>query len=103
MYFIKNQTHSNYKIEERVIKNLVMNNTKCVDENSKLKVIFYYQNKRTHNLVLKNNTAPPPPPLQQCNVVYQFQCPLPHSKAENYIGCTTTTLFTTSYYAQTEW
>ena len=90
--FYKNQTHSNYKIEERVIKNLVMNNTKCVDENSKQKVIFYYQNKRTHNLVLKNNTAPPPPPLQQCNVVYQFQCPLPHSKAENYIGCTTTTL-----------
>ena len=41
---------------------------------------------------MKNNMAPPPPAMQQSNVVYQFRCPLPHSKAETYIGCTTTSL-----------
>jgi len=32
--------------------------------------------------------APPPTTMQQTNVVYKFICPLPHSKAEEYIGLT---------------
>ena len=41
---------------------------------------------------MKHNLAPSPPTLQQHNVEYRFECPLPHSKAEVYVGYTTTTL-----------
>ena len=41
---------------------------------------------------MKNNMASPPATLQQTNVVYKFTCPFPHSKAEDYIGFTQTTL-----------
>ena len=90
--YYQSQTHYNYKTEERSIKTIVLNNTKCVDERNRLQIIFYYRNNKTHNLVMKNNMAPTPSALQQCNVIYKFQCPLPHSKAETYIGLTQTTL-----------
>ena len=90
--FYHNQTHSNYKIDERVLSNIIRNNTKCLDNNNKLKLIFYYRNKKTQNLVMKNNMASVPSELHQTNVVYKFHCPFPHSKAEEYIGLTQTTL-----------
>ena len=90
--YFQNQTHLNSKLDERIIKNIVNNNVKCVDENKKLRIVFYYKNIKTHSLVMKNNLAPKPPVLQQCNVVYKYTCPHPHSKAEEYIGLTQTTL-----------
>ena len=90
--FYQSQFHSNYKTEERVIKNIVHTNVKCVDENSKLNLIFYYKNKKSCNLVMKNNNAPPPSTPQKTNVVYKFTCPFPHREAEDYIGLTSTTL-----------
>ena len=47
--------HNNYKLEERIIKNIIMKNTKCIDENEKLQIIFYYRNRKTANLVIKNS------------------------------------------------
>ena len=41
---------------------------------------------------MKNNMAPPLSTLQKTNVVYLFECPLPHCQAETYIGLTQTTL-----------
>ena len=35
--------HSNYKLEERIIKDIVMRNIKCKNENNPLKIIFYYK------------------------------------------------------------
>ena len=90
--YFQNQTHLNSKLDERIIKDIVNNNVKCIDENKKLRIIFYYKNLKTHSLVMKNNLAPKPPVLQQSNVVYRFACPFPHSKAEEYIGFTQTTL-----------
>ena len=92
--FYKNQMHSNYKIEERVIKELVYNNTEEIDKGKKLKLIIYYNNKKTSNFIMKNNLQPPPKVIQQTNVVYSFKCPILQCQAkqpaETYIGMTQT-------------
>ena len=90
--YYQNQTHGQYKIDERIIKDIVSRNTSCTKSDQQLRIIFYYKNKKTHNLVMKNNLTPTLPTLQQRGLVYKFQCPLPHSKAVTYIGFTQTTL-----------
>ena len=47
--------NGNYKLEERIIKYIVMRNTKCKNDNDQLKIIFYYKNKKTANILIKNN------------------------------------------------
>ena len=86
------QTHNNYKLDEKVIEDIVKKNTKCTDENQKIQIIFYYKNRKSANYVMKNNLSPPPTTLQQTNVIYKFTCPLPHSQAVEYVGLTQTTL-----------
>ena len=87
--FYEAQTHSNYKIDERVLKDIVYRNTQVVDPNKKLNLIIYYKNIKTHNLVMKNNLSPPPTVLQQSNVIYQFECPLSHGNViPRYVGFT---------------
>ena len=92
--YYQSQMHSNYKIEERTLKRIIYNNTKCLQTNHKMNLVFYYKNKKTFNLIMKNNTSPPKTKLQQTNVIYKFQCPLPHSQAVNveYVGLTQTSL-----------
>ena len=90
--YYQSQTHLNYKVEERTILSIVLNNSQCVEPGKKLNIIFYYKNIKSANLVMKNNMAPPPSTLQQTNAVYLFQCSLPHSQAETYVGLTQTTL-----------
>ena len=70
--YCQSQTHPNYKTEERILSNIVHNNTKCTDSDKELKIIFYYKNKKTTNLVMKNNLMPPLQPLEQTNVIYKF-------------------------------
>ena len=90
--YYENQMHENYRLEERIIKNIVYDNTRCLHGESKLNLIFYYKNAKTSGLVMKNNMSPRPTMLQQSNVVYKFCCPLPHSQAVEYVGLTQTTL-----------
>ena len=90
--YYQGQTHKNYKLDERIIENIVKQNTKCIDPNNKLKLSFYYRNKKTSNYIMKNNMTPPPTTLQKTNVVYKFTCPLPHSQAVEYVGMTQTKL-----------
>ena len=91
--FYHNQMQTNYKLEERVIKDLLQRNIQCISPNDKLNIICYYKNKRTCNLVMRNNLAPKPPPLQQTGTVYKFECPLQHNIPQTYIGHSQTTLF----------
>ena len=90
--YYNSQMHRNYKVEERVIKNIVYSNTKTINPNDKLNVIFYYKNIKASNLAMKNNLTDRAPSLQQTGVVYCFTCPSPHCKADQYIGLTQTTL-----------
>ena len=90
--YYHNQMHSNYKIDERVLKEIIHNNVNCINQQDKINLIIYYKNKTTSNLIMKNNMSPPPPPLQQTHLIYEFQCPLSHPKVTSYIGYTQTRL-----------
>ena len=92
--FYKSQYHSNYKIEERIIKNIVKTNVKPTQTDSKVNIIFYYKNPKTCNLVIKNNLSPPVPQHLKTNVVYSFKCPFAHSNVYDYeyIGMTSVKL-----------
>ena len=99
--FYCNQMHRNHKIDEKVLKEIIASNVKSVDNNERVSLIFYYKNLKTFNLVMRNNTSTNPSPLCQTNVIYEFVCPLPHCKAEKYIGMTQTTVSRRlSYHAQ---
>ena len=94
-----NQMHINYKTEEQIIKNIICNNVQCTSNSDKVNIIFYYKNRKTHNLVMQNNLSSQDQPiLQQTNVVYKFSCPLDHHHSQNsnqpqsYIGHTQTTI-----------
>ena len=86
------QNHANYKTDERILKNLVYQNTKCCHENNKLEFRIYYKNKKTCSLVMRNNLGPPLSKKEETNVIYKFTCPLSHGQATDYIGFTQSTL-----------
>ena len=91
--FYKNQMNGNYKLEERILKNIVYKNVKCNDsENEQLKIIFYYKNSKTANLVIKNSPTTQCEDLNTTNVIYNFTCNRMTCQSANYIGMTRTTL-----------
>ena len=53
--FHKNQFHNNYKKDEKALRNIINENVTVSDENAKLKLVIYYKNKKTTNLIMKNN------------------------------------------------
>ena len=60
-----------------------------------MKLIIYYNEFKTSNLVIKNNSSPSIGLLLKTNVIYQFKYPLGDCISENnniYIGLTSTTL-----------
>ena len=85
--FYKNQWHENYKIEERIIKNIIKTNIKCKQSNDKINIIIYYKSIKTSNLVIKNNPSTSLDTLDTPNVIYKFKCNLSPCQVE-YIGQT---------------
>ena len=85
--FYRNQYHRNYKKDESALRNIIENHVKPVNNNN-VKLIIYYKNKKTCNLILKNNPSPPADMLKKRNVVYHFKCPNMRCSHE-YIGMTT--------------
>ena len=90
--YYASQTHKNYKIEERIIKSIIHDNTECIDKNNRLQLIFYYRNRKTCNLVMRNKPLASGDDMGQTNVIYKFTCPMSHSQATEYIGLTQNTL-----------
>ena len=82
-----------YKIAERIIRNIIEQNTRVVNNNDKLDLIIYYKNPKTAQLIMTNNTNKKTQ-LNTTNVIYQFRCPNEDCmlRSTNYIGSTTTTL-----------
>ena len=94
--YYKNQFHSNYKIDEHILKKLIQKNVLLTDPTKKIKLIIYYNKLKTSNLIISYNTSPSSDLLDRTNIVYMFKCPLGDcvSKKKNnvYVGLTTTTL-----------
>ena len=92
--YYKNQMTDGYKLDERILQDIVGKNVTPA-ANSGLALRIYYKSRRTSNLVMKNNLNKSTT-LKCTNVVYQFTCPhedcKPHPTPVCYIGDTTTTL-----------
>ena len=86
--------HKNSHIDEKIIRNIIMNNLKPVKTNKKINLNIYYKNKKTSNHVIKNNPISTVNEIEKSNLIYKFTCPFTHSdhKDHQYIGMTTTTL-----------
>ena len=52
--FYRNQMSDSYKIDEKILKAIIKQNTKCINENDKLKLNIYYKNEKIANLLMKN-------------------------------------------------
>ena len=80
--------HSNYKLDEQAITNILKRHIKPIEK--QIKLIIYYIKFKTSNLIVKNNTNFAKIHLYQTNVVYKFICPfcecLPKNKNNSYIG-----------------
>jgi hypothetical protein len=71
--FYRNQMSEAYKIDERVIREMINRNvTLC--NHSELKLCIYYKNSKIKNLIMSNNLAKKTAVLQQSNVIYKYSC-----------------------------
>ena len=87
--------HSNYKIDEKISKNLIHENVLPTDPTKKVRLIIYNKKFKTSKLIISNNIPPSTELLDRTNVVYLFKCPRGDCVCiENsaYVGLTTTTL-----------
>ena len=76
-------------MEERIISNIIKNNIMCKNNNEQLRVIFYYKNQKTSNLVIRNNVPCVSGDLGRSCVIYKYTCSDPLCQKE-YIGVTRT-------------
>ena len=88
--FYHNQMTSSYKIDEKVLKNIIKQNIKCTNENESIKLNIYYKNRKVSNLVMKN--IPNTTKLQRTNILYKYECNVGDCEPQAYIGYTRTTL-----------
>ena len=51
----KNQFHSNYKIDEHILKNVIQKNVLPTDPTKKVRLIIYYNKLKTSNQIIFNN------------------------------------------------
>ena len=93
--YYKNKMSTSYRVDERVLHNIIEKNVKCKQPNTKFRLTIYYKNTKIGGLIMKNNINQEKNTLKCTNVVYQFQCPYEDCQLRNtgdYIGMTTTTL-----------
>ena len=74
------------------MKDIIKRNVKMKKEDKNVKLIIYYKNKKSSNLVIQNNTNTKKDVLRQTNIIYEYQCPMPHGQMAKYIGMTQSTL-----------
>ena len=72
--YYKNYMNTQYKTDEKILKDILKKNVKCNNNNDRLQLNIYYQSKKTRQLVMKNNPIATKP-YNRTNVVYKFSCP----------------------------
>ena len=92
--YYQNQFSNCYKTEERIIKQIAKDNTKCVNESDLLKITIYYKSHTISNLISKNNLSHKSNQPKQANIVYKYTCNVGDCELQSstYIGMTTTIL-----------
>ena len=90
-----NQMSQSYKVDERVLHEIVSSCVTCTDPDRSVVLVIYYKKKRkVSNLFMKNNVTLRSSALKHTNVVYRFVCPDVDCRPLqiDYVGATTTTL-----------
>ena len=93
--FYRNQMSPSYRVDERVLRDIIKKNVKCTLPNTRLQITIYYKNTKVGALIMRNNITEQKSDLKCTNVIYQFKCPYEDCQLRDtgdYIGMTTTTL-----------
>ena len=80
--FYCNQMHPNFRLNEKILKNIIHRYISPTD-NNEIIFIIYYKKFKTLNTVVNNNSFPPTKILEKTNVIYQFKCPLGECISDN--------------------
>ena len=91
--FYENQMNNGYKIDEAILKKIVKDNVKVVDQSKTLKLVIFYKSPKTRQLVMRNNLSPKKRTLAQSNIIYEYSCKIGEcehqiSRINCYIGHT---------------
>ena len=57
--FYCNQMHPNFKLDEKILKNIIHRYISPIDNKNKIRFIIYYKKFKTLNLVVNKNSFPP--------------------------------------------
>ncbi|MPC52728.1 hypothetical protein E2C01_046604 [Portunus trituberculatus] len=80
-----------YKTDERIIKDIIQHHIKPTDEEHTISLTIYYIKKKSQ-LLIKNKTTMKNPSLQENHVIYKHTCKIEDCGPQTYIGMTQTTL-----------
>ena len=89
--------HKNYKLDEKVLTNIIYRHLKPLEHGKQVKLIIYSTRFTSFNLIVKNNTKSSKTFISQNNGVNRFTSPFREGLSKNnitansYIGYTTTT------------
>ena len=84
---------SNYKADEKQLKNIVQKYIQPVETSSKVTLIIYYRNRKLGNLFIRNKPQGIRNLEDRHHVVYQYICNMEGCNAPDYIGYTTCSLY----------
>ena len=92
--FYRNVMNSAYKVDEEILTKIIKKHVKPVDNSTTIRLLIFYKNFRSKQLLIKNSPTTRTSPIQQSHLVYQFTCPHEDCllRKSSYIGLTTTTL-----------
>ena len=68
--------NNKYKIDEKIMNHIITKNIKSTDTNQKIKLLIYYKNAKTANLITKNNNLTNGNPLKK--MVRNMPIPMPN-------------------------
>ena len=90
--FYKSHMSTQYRMEEKAIRDIIRKNVKPTSPNQTIDLIIYYKTKKTSQLIMRNNTTAKPAPTQEANVIYKHTCTAEDCGPHSYIGMTRTSL-----------
>ena len=90
--YYKNHMSTDYKTDEKIIKEIIDKHVHPTDPNKHISLIIYYKTKKTAHLLLRNRPSVNKSPLQEDHVIYQHTCNSEECGPHSYIGMTRTKL-----------
>ena len=90
--YYQNQMSTEYKMDEKILRDIIHKNVKPSNKDTDIKLIIYYRTRKTAQLILRNKIMNVKTPLQEDHVIYQYTCNSGGCGPHSYIGMTRTKL-----------